>query len=91
MCRHRRDVLHAVTALTSGTRKSLFVVDSNNGLGEGGVVYVEESDVQSFLRHNRIQRSLALCMLTHERLGHDSIWAGLCRLDLGILQMLLTW
>jgi hypothetical protein len=90
VCRHRRDVLHAVTALTSGTRKSLFVVDSSNGLGEYGVVHVKESDVQSFLRHNQIQRSLALCMLTHERLGHDSIWAGLCRLDLGILQVLLT-
>ena len=52
MCRHRRDVLHAVTALTSGTRKSLFVVDSSNGLGEGegGVVHVKESDVQSFLK-----------------------------------------
>jgi hypothetical protein len=47
-------------------------------------------DVPAVIEADRIQRSLALCMLTHERLGHDSIWAGLCRLDLGILQMLLT-
>jgi hypothetical protein len=47
-------------------------------------------DVNEVIESDRIQRSLALCMLTHERLGHDSIWAGLCRLDLGILQMLLT-
>ena len=56
MCRHRKDVLYAVTALTSGTLKSLFVVDSSNGLGEAGVVHVKERYVQSFLRHTKRQR-----------------------------------
>jgi len=32
------------------------------------------------------KRSLAFCMLSHERLGHDSIWAGL---EQGLLQMVL--
>ncbi len=32
------------------------------------------------------KRRLAFCMLSHERLGHGSIWAGL---DQGLLQMVL--
>lgn len=35
---HGRDVLHAVTQLTSGTRYGLFVVDVSNGLGDQLVV-----------------------------------------------------
>jgi hypothetical protein len=46
---HPARVLHAVTALTEGTRKSLFVVDQSNGLGEGGVVEVTNAHVQAFL------------------------------------------
>ena len=49
VCQHPRKVLHAVTSLTKGTRKSLFVVDVNNGLGEDGVVTVCAREVQSFL------------------------------------------
>jgi hypothetical protein len=49
VCGHPREVLHAVTSLIEGTRKSLFVVDEANGLGEGGVVHVQNSDVESFL------------------------------------------
>jgi ubiquitin len=49
VCQHPRNVLHAVTSLTTGTRKSLFVVDINNGLGEGGVVTASSREVQSFL------------------------------------------
>lgn len=49
VCQHPRGVLHAVTALTEGTRKSLFVVDQSNGLGERGVVEVTSGDVQAFL------------------------------------------
>ena len=49
MCQHPRKVLHAVTALKEGTRKSLFVVDKANGLGEEGVVVVSREDVQTFL------------------------------------------
>ncbi len=49
VCKHARHMLHAVTSLTEGTPKSLFVVDGNNGLGEGGVVEVEASHVASYL------------------------------------------
>lgn len=48
-CQHPPGVLHAVTALMEGTRKSLFVVDQQNGLGEGGVVTVTDAHVQAFL------------------------------------------
>jgi hypothetical protein len=34
-------VLHAVTALKAGVRKSLFVIDEQNGQGEGGVLEVK--------------------------------------------------
>jgi hypothetical protein len=49
VCQHPREVLHAVTSLKKGTRKSLFLVDVNNGLGEGGVVSASSREVQSFL------------------------------------------
>eukprot|EP00933_Yihiella_yeosuensis_P060848 TRINITY_DN63648_c0_g1_i1.p1 TRINITY_DN63648_c0_g1~~TRINITY_DN63648_c0_g1_i1.p1 ORF type:complete len:265 (-),score=32.93 TRINITY_DN63648_c0_g1_i1:193-942(-) len=49
VCQHPRAVLHAVTAMTEGTRKSLFVVDVLNGLGEAGVVRVTGAHVQAFL------------------------------------------
>jgi large subunit ribosomal protein L40e len=55
VCKHLRCVLHAVTSLTEGTRKSLFVVDQNNGLGEGGVVVANASHVASFLKDRRIK------------------------------------
>ena len=53
VCRHKRNVLHAVTSLTRGTRKSLFVVDENNGLGENGVIDASSSDVTPFLEARR--------------------------------------
>merc|ERR1712070_561772 len=49
VCQHPQKVLHAVTALLEGTRKSLFVVDQRNGLGEGGVVEVTAAHVKAFL------------------------------------------
>jgi len=49
VCQHPRKVLHAVTALTEGTRKSLFVLDQTNGLGEDGVVQVTGQHVQAFV------------------------------------------
>lgn len=49
VCQHPARVLHGVTTLRAGTRKSLFVVDQSNGLGEQGVVQVTESDVEDFL------------------------------------------
>ena len=49
VCSHPRNVLHAVTSLAEGIRKSLFVVNSSNGLGERGVVHVNETHVKEFL------------------------------------------
>jgi len=46
---HKRCVLHAVTNLIAGTRKSLFVVDEMNGLGEGDVIHAGTEHVNSFL------------------------------------------
>ena len=40
--------LHAVSALTRGERKSLFLVDWENGLGEGGVFAPTMDDVTEF-------------------------------------------
>eukprot|EP00009_Paramoeba_aestuarina_P000974 CAMPEP_0201514484 /NCGR_PEP_ID=MMETSP0161_2-20130828/6314_1 /ASSEMBLY_ACC=CAM_ASM_000251 /TAXON_ID=180227 /ORGANISM="Neoparamoeba aestuarina, Strain SoJaBio B1-5/56/2" /LENGTH=349 /DNA_ID=CAMNT_0047911049 /DNA_START=72 /DNA_END=1121 /DNA_ORIENTATION=- len=49
MTQHPAKVLHGVTSLTEGTRKSLFVVDEANGLGEGAVVKVTDKQVKDFL------------------------------------------
>jgi hypothetical protein len=56
VCQHPRAVLHAVTALGEGTRKSLFVVDQSNGLGEEGVVDVIDAHVQAFVAESREKR-----------------------------------
>ena len=48
LTQHPAKVLHAETSLTEGTRKSLFVVDQANGLGEGAVVVVNEKEVNEF-------------------------------------------
>jgi Ubiquitin family/Zinc finger, C3HC4 type (RING finger) len=55
---HPAKVLHGVTALTEGTRKSLFIVDFSNGLGEGGVIEVCSDHVQLFLAQ-QVSRSNA--------------------------------
>jgi len=47
--RHPRSVLHAVSTLLEGTRKSLFVVDPTNGLGGEDVVLVKDQHVEDFL------------------------------------------
>jgi hypothetical protein len=56
VCKHPRCVLHAVTNLTEGTRKSLFVVDVENGLGENGVVVANARQMSSFLKDRRIRQ-----------------------------------
>lgn len=48
MTQHVRNVLHAVTRLVSGTRKSLFVLDETNGLGEEGVITANIDDAKVF-------------------------------------------
>jgi hypothetical protein len=49
MVQHPPNILHDVTSVTRGTRKSLFVVDKQNGLGQAGVVVLSWVDVESFL------------------------------------------
>src|SRR6056300_1672400 len=53
LVQHPPSVLHGVTAVTEGTRKSLFIVDQNNGLGENGVVKLSSDDVVYFLAAHR--------------------------------------
>eukprot|EP01138_Halocafeteria_seosinensis_P012374 gb/GECG01012644.1/.p1 GENE.gb/GECG01012644.1/~~gb/GECG01012644.1/.p1 ORF type:complete len:261 (+),score=23.42 gb/GECG01012644.1/:1-783(+) len=54
MTKHTRTILHAVTALHRGVRKSLFLVDKSNGLGEGGVHHVQVSAVEGFLKRKML-------------------------------------
>ena len=54
LVQHPPDVLHGVTQVTEGMRKSLFIVDEVNGLGETGVVVVSEDDVASFLAYRAL-------------------------------------
>ena len=66
---HPAKVLHAVTALTQGTRKSLFVVDKCNGLGETDVVQVTPDHVAAFLTarasvpENNDARKIPMCAI----------------------------
>ena len=46
---HARNVLHGVTKLHSGIRYSLFVVDSDNGLGEKDVHALKNADINAIL------------------------------------------
>ena len=54
LVQHPPNVLHGVTQVTEGTRKSLFIVDKSNGLGENGVVNLTDDDVTSFLAHRAV-------------------------------------
>jgi len=49
LVQHPPKVLHGVTRVTEGTRKSFFIVDSNNGLGDNGVVQLQADTIISFL------------------------------------------
>eukprot|EP00750_Incisomonas_marina_P017681 INCI234.1.p1 GENE.INCI234.1~~INCI234.1.p1 ORF type:complete len:764 (+),score=124.81 INCI234.1:145-2292(+) len=44
---HKPSVLHAVTRMVSGTRKSMFILDEENGLGDLSVVTARDVDVDS--------------------------------------------
>mmetsp|Transcript_35094 Transcript_35094/g.51607 ORF Transcript_35094/g.51607 Transcript_35094/m.51607 type:complete len:337 (+) Transcript_35094:129-1139(+) len=54
LVQHPPKVLHGVTQVTEGMRKSLFIVDESNGLGEGGVVVLSSEDIASFLAHRAL-------------------------------------
>jgi len=49
LVQHPPNVLHGVTSVTRGTRKSLFIVDKSNGLGEGGVIKLTSDHISAFL------------------------------------------
>lgn len=62
--RHPRSVLHGVSTLLEGTRKSLFVVDPTNGFGGQDVVLVKDQHVEEFLASgaSRVEMpSLQMC------------------------------
>ena len=54
LVQHPTKVLHGVTSVTEGTRKSLFVVDKANGLGEKGVVAATNDHVVAFLAQRAV-------------------------------------
>ena len=70
VCQHPPKVLHAVTRITRGVRKGLFVVDSANGLGETGVVHVNDADVTAFREHKRSKERfcprVSMCRFCHD-------------------------
>jgi len=49
LVQHPPNILHGVTSVTEGERKSLFILDVTNGLGEGGVVKLKPDHIDSFL------------------------------------------
>ena len=77
---HPSKVLHAVTALTEGVRKSLFVVDQSNGLGEEGVVIVKLSHVTAFLGVRESAKKVdntpkvPTCLVCHDAPADRVIW-----------------
>lgn len=78
MVRHTAKVLHAVTQLTEGVRKSLFVVDYTNGLGDKGVYEVTDADVEKFLSNT--WRATPdpdwLCSITHQLMLNPVVCCG---------------
>ena len=48
LVQHPPKVLHGVTSVLRGKRKSLFIVDEDNGLGEGGVIVLDQEDIRGF-------------------------------------------
>ena len=55
--------LHGVTSVAEGTRKSLFIVDSKNGLGDPDIVELTSDDIVLFLA----QRTASLASSTNDR------------------------
>ena len=51
---HPPNVLHGVTSVTEGVRKSLFIVDRMNGLGHDGVITLTNEDIFCFLAQREL-------------------------------------
>ena len=60
LVQHPPQILHGVTSVTEGTRKSLFIVDKSNGLGGDGVVNLTSDHVVSFLAHLATSKNKAV-------------------------------
>ena len=54
LVQHPPNILHGLTQVTEGTRKSLFIVDKSNGLGENGVISLSDDDVTYFSAHRAV-------------------------------------
>jgi ubiquitin-large subunit ribosomal protein L40e len=61
LVQHPPRVLHAVTNLRSGVRKSLFLVDQYNGLGDVDVYTVTQQDVDEFRTDVRLISDCVVC------------------------------
>ena len=57
LVQHPPRVLHGVSSVTEGTRKSLFIVDQSNGLGENGVIQLTSDHVVAFLARQAASRA----------------------------------
>ena len=56
LVQHPPHLLHGVTSVTEGVRKSLFIVDEKNGLGENGVTALSSDHLVSFLAKQAQQK-----------------------------------
>lgn len=56
LVQHPPHLLHGVTSVTEGVRKSLFIVDEKNGLGENGVTALSSDHLVSFLAKQAHQK-----------------------------------
>lgn len=65
MTRHEAKVLHGVTSVRSGVRKSMFIVDQNNGLGETdeAILGITLLDVRGFLRSRESSSDIRNCII----------------------------
>ena len=61
-CQYPAKVLHGVSVLTQGSRKSLFVLDESNGLGDTAVQEVTLHDVQRFQMLEEAPRVQMCCV-----------------------------
>lgn len=59
LVQHPPKVLHGVSRVIEGTRKSLFILDENNGRGELDIIELTSDHIVSFLAYRAADRSLS--------------------------------
>jgi hypothetical protein len=72
LTQHPPRVLHGVTAVTEGTRKSLFIVDESNGLGQTGVVGLIPEFMSSWQEQELASQSQASRQAKRQKTESDS-------------------